>query len=505
MMLFRLAPILVLLYISACDSIATEASIKQAELVTSVELRPNIILIVSDDHGIDALGAYGNDIIQTPHLDTLAAEGLRFDNAFATTASCSPSRSVLLTGLHNHANGMYGLEHRFHHFSSFDDIKSLPVLLSSEGYRTGRIGKYHLSPESVYQFDVVLDQEASIDAPIGRSTVEMANYAGAFINEGKQPFFLYFATDDPHRSSPFDVAPAPNNFGNRKDSYPGVTTNTYNPEDVEVPGYLPDIPEVRLELAQYYQSVSRLDQGVGRLMALLEESGKANNTVVIYLSDNGAAFPGAKTTLYEPGISLPLIVRAPGQKQQGASTTELVSWTDITPTILEFAGIGPKVGDFHGTSFREIVIDSNKDGASSAGRREVVFGSHTFHEVNMYYPMRMIRTSRYKLIWNESHEISFPLARDLYESTSWQAILAVNPSVFGERSMQDFFQRPELELYDLSADPGETKNIAYDSNQADLVEELLARLRRFQWETGDPWSVKGQLKSPDRAMTGTKQ
>ena len=118
--------------------------------------QPNIILIIADDHGTDALGCYGNPIIKTPNLDQLALDGIRFTNAFCTSSSCSPSRSVILSGLHNHANGMYGLEHTFHHFKSHDHIKGLPVFLSEAGYHTARVGKFHIAPEEVYHFETVL-------------------------------------------------------------------------------------------------------------------------------------------------------------------------------------------------------------------------------------------------------------------------------------------------------------------------------------------------------------
>src|SRR5215203_4693 len=135
---------------------------------------PNIVLIVSDDHGREAVGCYGNNVVKTPNIDRLAAEGVRFSNAFSTVASCSPSRSVILTGLQSHANGMYGLAHDQHHFSSFDTIKSLPVLLQKAGYRTAQIGKFHVAPESVYHFQKVL-QLGVVNDPhsIGRSPVEM--------------------------------------------------------------------------------------------------------------------------------------------------------------------------------------------------------------------------------------------------------------------------------------------------------------------------------------------
>jgi N-sulfoglucosamine sulfohydrolase len=215
--------------------------------------KPNILLIISDDHGTDAVGCYGNPVIKTPNLDNLAKEGVRFTHAFCTTSSCSPSRSVILTGLHNHANGMYGLQHSYHHFSSLDNIKSLPNYLAEGGYRTARIGKFHLAPEHVYKFETVLSGGAANDMEsIGRSPVEMANQCRNFINnQDKRPFFLLFALDDPHRGLPFKSWPDPNPFGNRPQGYPGVKTQNYDPGEVTVPSFLPDIPECRAELAEY--------------------------------------------------------------------------------------------------------------------------------------------------------------------------------------------------------------------------------------------------------------
>ncbi|HEY1108399.1 MAG TPA: sulfatase-like hydrolase/transferase, partial [Opitutaceae bacterium] len=222
--------------------------------------RPNILFIVADDHGTDAIGAYGNPVIKTPALDALAADGTRFTHAFCTTASCSPSRSVLLSGLHNHRNGMYGLEHQVHHFQSFDDVKSLPVLLADAGYRTARIGKFHVAPEAVYKFQTVLSGGAANDpASLGRSPVEMADRTRAIIAaKDEKPFFLYFAVDDPHRANlvlpngkpTFESYPKPNPFGNRPEGYPQVKPATYRPADVRVPSWLPDTPESRAELAE---------------------------------------------------------------------------------------------------------------------------------------------------------------------------------------------------------------------------------------------------------------
>ena len=221
-------------------------------------MRPNIILFVSDDHGTDALGCYGNSVVKTPNMDRLAAEGIRFTRAYCTSASCAASRSVILTGLYGHATASYGHVHDYHHFSTYDTVKSLPVLIEKAGYLTARIGKYHLAPESVFRFNRVLQADP-------RSTVEMAEACTGVI-ENERPFFLYFCPDDPHRGHPFTPDPwdAPNSFGNRPQGYPGVKTVKYDPAEVIVPSFLPDTKECRAELAQYYQSVSRIDQGLGR-------------------------------------------------------------------------------------------------------------------------------------------------------------------------------------------------------------------------------------------------
>lgn len=449
---------------------------------------PNILLIVSDDHGTDALGCYGNPVIKTPALDALAEDGTRFSHAFCTSASCSPSRSVILTGMHNHYNGMYGLEHSFHHFSTLEHIESLPVILSRNDYRTARIGKFHIAPESVYKFDMVFSPGTANDpASLGRSPVEMSDLCKDFINmKSEKPFFLYYATDDPHRSNiylpdgevSFSTFPDPNSFGNRSEGYPGVKEVIYKAEEVLVPSFLPDTKECREELAQYYQSVSRLDQGIGRLIEILKQAGKYKNTLIIYISDNGVAFPAAKTTLYEAGTRLPCIVKAPDQKT-GKVQDGMISWTDITPTILDYVNLPVKNGDFHGRSFKELV-----ESEDIAGWDEI-FGSHSIHEITMYYPMRMVRGERYKLIYNITHALPFPVALDLKQSPTW--ISTENSAYFGNRKKEAFIYRPEYELYDLKDDPEELINLSDNPEYKAIFEQLKIKISDFQNRTGDPW------------------
>jgi len=453
----------------------------------------NIVLIVSDDHGTDALGCYGNPVIKTPALDALAADGTLFTDANCTTASCSPSRSVILTGLHNHRNGMYGLQHSFHHFQSFDTIKSLPVVLSENGYRTARIGKYHVAPESVYKFDTVLSEGAANDPKtIGRSPYEMAEQSRPIIeNEDARPFFLYYATDDPHRSNTilpngnptFDTFPLPNKFGNRDEGYPGIHPVIYDPKDVLVPPFLPDTEASRAEIVEYYQSVSRMDEGIGHLIKILKAANKYDNTLIIYISDNGIAFAGAKTTLYEPGMRLPCIVREPGQTRTGGTQDAMISWVDIVPTILDYAGIDVSGMELHGRSFRKGVSGRLKGW-------DEVYASHTFHQTTMYYPMRALKNRQYKLIFNIASELEFPLARDLHQSPTWISVQKEGLDLYGMRSPEALLHHPRIELYDLKSDPHEIINLSGRQEFREVQEAMIAKLKRFQIDTRDPWADK---------------
>ncbi len=450
--------------------------------------KPNIILFVSDDHGTDALGSYGNKVIKTPNLDKLAEEGVRFTNAYCTSASCAASRSVILTGMYGHATGSYGHVHDYHHFSTYDNVRSLPVLLEKEGYETARIGKYHVAPEKVYHFQKVLEADP-------RNTVEMAEKCKDVLSSDK-PFFLYFCTDDPHRGAPFQSEPwnEPNSFGNKAEGYAGVETVTYDPKDVVVPSFLPDTQETREEIAQYYQSISRIDQGFGKLMGMLKEAGKADNTIVIYISDNGMAFPGAKTTVYEPGIKLPCIIKDPSAKTKGTVNEAMISWADLTPTILDMADIKTTDVAFHGRSFKEIVGERSPPGWDE------VKASHTFHEITMYYPMRVIRNKNYKLIWNIAWRLEYPFASDLWASSTWQSVYRKHGEYFGERKLQDYLFRPEYELYNLDTDPGEIVNLAYVEDYGEVLESMKQKMKTFQKDTSDPWLI---MWDHDSSLQGT--
>ncbi len=461
---------------------------------------PNIVLIVADDHGTGDLGCYGNQAVKTPNLDYLASEGIRFNNAHCTSASCSASRSVILTGMYNHATGHYGHMHHFHHFRAYDHVYSLPVLLEElAGYHTGRIGKYHVAPEEVFYFQEVMQANQ-------RNPVAMADSCISFIQENQNhPFFLYFCTADPHRSSALSDQPlAPDAFGNVEGGHVGVEETYFTTEDVQVPPYLPESKACREELAQYYQSVARVDNGLGRLFGHLKDAGVWDNTVIIYISDNGIAFPGAKTTIYQPGINLPCLVKNVEGSNKGTVTNAMINWADLTPTLLDVAGVLPGAKgklkeryesekedmfttineSFHGRSFRPVLENTEIEGWDET------YASHTFHEITMYYPMRTVLNRKYKLIWNIAWQLPYPSSTDLWASSTWQVALKGGSGMYAGRSIEDYMQRPKFELFDLEKDPWETRNLAEHPTYTEDLELLKKKLHAFQERTNDPWILK---------------
>ena len=480
----------------------------------------NVLFIITDDES-PTLGCYGDPLAVTPAIDAIARDGLIFRNAFATTASCSASRSVVMSGVHNHRNGQYGHQHHFHKFASFYDVVglALPRVMARAGYRTAHIGKYHVAPEVVYHFETYLPSES-------RNVVEMAENCRAFISDrsDERPFFLYFGTSDPHRSGKRDEDSQrrlkPDLFGNlpHNAAYPGVDEVIYDPQQVRVPPFLPDTPETREELAQYYQSCTRIDRGVARLVDILKLAGVYDKTLIVFTSDHGMAFAGAKTTVYEGGLRVPLVVRNPYQQPRGIESQALVSHVDITPTLLDFGGGLDRASNapkqlIDTNAFwqaRDEATRENRDGQQefdhyqgeswlpcladpTRAHHAQVFASHTFHEIQMYYPMRVVRDEHYKLIWNIAHPLPFPFASDLWVASSWQAQWVQGPDApYGVSTVGRYVERPEFEFFDIRRDPHESTNLANSESHAPIFKKYQAELRKMQAELDDPWIMKWQ-------------
>ncbi|MBM3289093.1 MAG: DUF4976 domain-containing protein, partial [Candidatus Hydrogenedentes bacterium] len=257
-----------------------------------------------------------------------------------------------------------------------------------------------------------------------------------------------------------------------------------DPAAIAVPPHLPDVPECKEDLAEYYMSIQRGDTGLVRLIEILKAAGRWDDTLIVFVSDNGMPWPGAKTTLYEPGINLPCVVRDPRNARQGYTCEAMVSWVDVAPTVLEYCGVADAPASIQGRSFLGAMREERPAGWDE------VFCSHTFHEVTMYYPMRAVRTRTHKLIYNIAHPLAFPFATDLWGSKTWQATLARGLTTYGKRSVEVYHHRPRFELYDLEKDPDEIHNLADDPKHAVAFAELKERIREFQKRTKDPWSLK---------------
>ena len=478
----------------------------------------NVIFFITDDEG-QTLGCYGDKVAKTPHIDALAKDGVIFRNAFATTASCSASRSVVMSGLHNHKNGQYGHQHHFHKFSSYHNVValSLPRVMANAGYRTGHIGKYHVASEDVYHFETYLQGPT-------RNPVVMAENCREFIIDktDDRPFFLYFGTSDPHRGGGKDKTSKselkPDLFGNKpnRGSYDGIEEVFYETDSVNIPYFLTDTQETREELAQYYQSVARIDQGVGKLVEILKEADLFDKTMIVFTSDHGMAFSGGKTTVFEAGLKVPFVVRNPYEAKRGFVSEAMISHIDITPSLLDFAGgldaetNGPKdwvdpdkFWKERGQNLKEN-RSGNQDFRSYQGKSwlhalsdpsaehwDMIFASHTFHEIQMYYPMRVVRDKKYKLIWNIAHKLDYPFASDLWVASSWQAQFQKGEDApYGQKTVGEYLHRPAFELYNIQTDPHEAYNLADNPEFAEVLASYKKKLRQQQEKLEDPWVLK---------------
>lgn len=436
----------------------------------------NVLLLVADDLGSQA-GCYGGQA-RTPHLDGLAAEGVRFTKAFASTASCSGSRTTIYTGMHTHHNGQYGLASHRHHFQTFDHIESAPAIFSKHGYLTGIIGKVHVGPASVYPWQVREESHT-------RDVAKISDRCIVFFDRAKsehRPFFLTVGFVDPHRDR------SRSGFGNHQEYDERVKSLKVDPATVRVPEWLSDLPGTRQELASYYESIFRLDQGVGFILAGLDAAGLRDDTLVLFLSDNGPPFINSKTTLYDAGVNLPFILRVPSiPGTAGVTNPNMISYIDVLPTLLDYAGHWaenqarfPRVG----RSFLPILAESRE-----LPGWDHVYGSHTFHEVTNYWPTRYLRDRRFKYHCNIAHRLDFPFAADLYGSLSWEDVRnqTEQPKRIGQRALADFLLRPPEELYDLETDPNEVRNLAAEPEHRQTLERMRAQLEDWQLRTEDPW------------------
>ncbi len=422
----------------------------------------NVLLLIADDWSPIA-GCYGNSIIKMPNVDALADRGTRFPQAFCTTPSCAASRASILTGNYSHTHGQYGHSHSIHNFHTQSSMPSIPACLGKAGIATGIVGKLHVQPAEVYPWEY--DGQR---VPGGTRNVSgMAEQAAEFfVGIGDRPFYLHMGFGDPHRD-----------FGNQG-TYEGVDEVTYSPEEVIVPDFLPDHPDVRKELAEYYRAVSRLDAGIGMAVQALEASGRADDTMIVVMSDHGMPFPGAKGSSFDSGHHCPLIIVRPDAS--AGVCNALVNWCNLMPTVLDWCGVDHPDG-LPERSLLPILDVSDPDGWDET------FYSHTFHEVTNYYPYRVLRGRKYKYVRNLYPELTTPLPSDLWASPTWQAVLSDGLEMMGKRPTDRFLYQDAEALYDIEADPSESNNLIDDPDLQVVAEEMRQKVKQFRMDTDDPW------------------
>ncbi|MCK4679442.1 MAG: sulfatase [Bacteroidales bacterium] len=441
--------------------------------------RPNILLITSEDNG-PQLSCYGDPYCKTPNLDKLASEGILFSSAYVTQAGCSQSRSSIFTGLYPHQNGQIGLA--THNFTMYHD--SFPNIFSElkkAGYRTGVIGKIHVNPESSFP----LDYHSRIKGGFSNRDVSaVADTALKFISSGEDPFVLMVNYRDAHR--PFIKQAG------------GLPEDPLEAGDVEV---LPEIGVetefIREQLANYYNCIMRLDAGIGMLLDKLDESGKKENTFIIYLGDHGQDIIRGKRTSYEGGTKIPLIMYCPGEilsqikdkSPAGQVNNELVSTIDLFPTLLEICGIEQILG-LPGRSLLPFIKGQNPEW------RKHLFTEFHLHSGHNFYPQRTVRNSRYKLIQNLlPDEINpgyqFTLDKFINIEAFYQQLEQSSLHVRDAYSILK--EPPEYELYDLENDPFEFHNLARDPSSLNILEELQGELVQWKERSNDPLRYDGNL------------
>ena len=434
------------------------------------------MLITVDDMNYDSVGCFGcrvKDI--TPNLDRLASEGMRFTNSHVTIAVCQPSRSCLLTGRYPHHNGARG-------FEEIDaGVTTLTQVLHEHGFYNGIIGKEdHVAPRKKFFWDdyvPVLNEEngwgRSPDVYY-RETVRFLQNA----DRADKAFFAMVNSHDPHR--PFAGAEDELKYFGHHTEAP----KSYEPDEIVVPGCLPDLPDVRTELAQYYASVHRADAIVGQVLRALEEQGHKEDTLVLFLSDNGMALPFAKTNCYLNSTKSPYIMRWPGRIMAGSVSDALISGIDYTPTVLDILGLDPIVG-VDGASFKNVILAGEQHHDDIFTLFFKTANNHVT-KAALSYPMRCVQDKRFAYIFNGWSDGKTIFTNESTEGLTFRAMVEASESDGSIKERVLLFQyRVKEELYDFQLDPHALNNLVDLPEYRDILDRMRKRMYEYMLESKD--------------------
>lgn len=451
----------------------TFAQIASAQPATAPTDRPNVLLIVGDDLTYTDFGFAGHPDVQTPNLDRLRSEGMYLRRTFTTAPMCAPTRMSIYTGLYPVRSGGHP-----NHSRVYDGVKSLPHYLAPLGYRVALLGKRHYAPREAFPFEYLGGRHHDGGRRIDLDFDVMRE----FLQETDDPFCLVIASNQPH---------APWNRGD---------ASAYDAEVLTLPPYFVDTPETRRALTRYYAEITYLDDQVGQALRALETAGHADDTIVIFVSEQGSQLPHGKWTLYDTGMRAAGLVRYPGVTEPGSASDALVSYVDILPTIVDAVNGKPGELDVDGRSFLPVLRGETDE------HHEAVFGVQTsrgIHHGPESYGIRAVRTDRFKYIRNLSPEVRFQnmITEGSGVFESWRKA-AEQGNEFAAERVAAYQHRPAEELYDLQADPLELNNLADDPAYADELAALRARLDAWmdsQGDEGQATEMEALERQPDDA------
>ncbi|ANH82552.1 sulfatase [Niabella ginsenosidivorans] len=431
-------------------------------VLSAAQKKPSIILFIADDLNQQDVGCYGNKDVQTPNMDLLAAQGMRFTRAYAASPMCTPSRSAIFTGLYPFRNGC-----QMNHFTVRPGVPNLPDFLKSLGYRVVISGKIDVSPRDNFPFEVTGEEFGRyepIENRIDRKKETVRMIREHFQSRPQQPICLIVAPWLPH--------------------VPWFPHKDFDPQKMKMPSYLADTKETRGALASYYQSIRAADKMLGEVLQAVDQAGQTNNTVLMLTADQGAQFPSAKWTVYDKGLRVPLVVRWPGHVPSGAVSDALVSLADLTPTFIDIGG-GAPVDSLDGSSFKDVLVKNKKQHHAyifaetsvephywyNYTPARSVITADGWHYIKNYHPGERFITHIDKVERNEFYFDSW--VEDARQNSHTKFLL------------NRYSYRPPEELFNVNRDREEFQNLADVPAFKDILKEKRALLKKELLKQGE--------------------
>lgn len=420
----------------------------------------NVLLIVADDCSYFDIGCFGSKNTKTPNIDKIAENGIKFNRAYNSASMSTPTRHSLYTGIYPMKHGGYA-----NHSEVNSDVKSMPHYLGKLGYRVGIAGKLHIRPAANFPFEYV---PGFVEDCVNLDPSYTTDGITEFMNrKNDQPFCLVLASINPHMPST------------------GGDPSVFDRKKLVLPPYFIDTEETRESYARYLAEVHLLDQEVGDAIAILKEKGLYDNTLVIFISEQGSQFAGAKWTNWSSGVKSAMVAQWPGKIKPGTETNAIVQYEDILPTIIDIAG-GKKEKSIDGISILKVLT------GKSDKHRKYAFHVHNNIPEGPAYPIRSVSDGKYRLIWNLIPEVTY--VEKHIEKAKWYLTWKDTKTSEAKFIMNRYKHRPEYEFYDIEQDPIEFKNLIDKPEYAKDIKRMKKELVGWMKSQGDLGAVMDRPK-----------